>query len=113
MIIKQTRDIPEEFITDPSVKGITRRILLSPLDGTPLFTMRQFTVEKEGFTFHHSHDYEHEIYVLEGSGEILEESGAHPLERGSAVLVEPNEMHQIRNTGQAPLVFLCLIPNQD
>ena len=35
----------------------------------------------------------------------------HTLSAGDVVFVKPDEIHQFRNTGSAPLKFLCLIPN--
>ena len=41
----------------------------------------------------------------------LEGDSEHALKAGDVVFVRPNEVHQFRNTGGAPLKFLCLIPN--
>lgn len=85
--------------------------LVGEKDGAPNFAMRQFEVEPGGHTPRHFHPYEHEVFVLEGAGEIIEGDKAHPLKKGDVVLVEPDEVHQFRNTGDQPLKFLCLIPN--
>ena len=87
------------------------RWLLGASDGTPTFAMRQFEVAPGGYTPRHSHDYEHEVFVLEGDGVVFEGDREHKLAAGDVVLVEPNEVHQFRNTGRTPLKFLCLIPN--
>jgi quercetin dioxygenase-like cupin family protein len=73
--------------------------------------MRQFEVAPGGHTPRHHHPYEHEIYVLEGEGEVLENDTPHPLHAGDVVLVKPDDVHQFRNVGDRPLKFLCLIPN--
>ena len=57
------------------------------------------------------HAYEHEVFVLEGEGVVLDSRGEHRLSAGVAVYVAPDEIHQFRNTGQGPLKFLCLIPH--
>lgn len=87
------------------------RILVGESDGAPNFAMRQFEVEVGGFTPKHQHPYEHEIFVIDGQGIVLEGDHEHPLNKGDVVLVKPDEIHQFRNTGQTPLKFLCLIPN--
>ncbi len=33
------------------------------------------------------------------------------MKAGHFVYVEPNKVHQFRNTGDKPLKFLCLIPH--
>src|SRR5438094_8370467 len=91
--------------------GCHVRWLLGEKDGTPNFAMRQFEVAPGGFTPKHSHPYEHEVFVLEGNGLVLEGDVEHPLKAGDFVLVEPDEIHQFRNTGSAPLKFLCMVPN--
>ena len=73
--------------------------------------MRQFEVAPGGFTPRHSHPYEHEVFVLEGEGEVFEGPKPHRLGAGDVVFVKPDEVHQFRNTGSGPLKFLCLIPN--
>ena len=72
--------------------------------------MRQFEVAPGGFTPRHSHPYEHEVFVLEGQGVVLEGETEHPLSAGNVVFVKPNDVHQFRNTGDRPLKFLCLVP---
>jgi quercetin dioxygenase-like cupin family protein len=73
--------------------------------------MRHFEVAPGGHTPRHFHDYEHEVFVLEGSGVVVEGDREHRLQAGDVVFVKPNEVHQFLNPGPAPLKFLCLIPN--
>ena len=73
--------------------------------------MRQFEVAPGGYTPRHSHPYEHEVFVLEGEGVVIEGETEHPLRPGDVIYVVPDEVHQFRNTGAAPLKFLCLVPN--
>jgi quercetin dioxygenase-like cupin family protein len=92
-------------------QGCQVRWLVDENHGAPNFAMRQFEVAPGGFTPKHSHPYEHEVFVLEGAGEVLEGEVAHPLKAGDFVLVTPDEIHQFRNTGHVPLKFLCMVPN--
>jgi quercetin dioxygenase-like cupin family protein len=87
------------------------RCLIGPDDAAPSFSMRQFEVAPGGHTPKHAHAYEHEVFVLEGTGVVLEGEREHALKPGSAVYVPPNQLHQFRNTGAGPLKFLCLIPH--
>ena len=95
----------------PGAHGCTVRWLLSESDGTPTFAMREFEVAPGGYTPRHSHDYEHEVFVLEGSGVVFEGDTQHKFTAGDVIFVQPNEVHQFRNTGPEPMRFLCLIPN--
>ncbi len=85
--------------------------LIGPEDAAPSFSMRFFELAGGGHTPQHSHAHEHEIFVLEGAGTVLEGNREHPLRPGTAVFVAPNELHQFRNTGAGPLKFLCFIPH--
>jgi quercetin dioxygenase-like cupin family protein len=87
------------------------RWLIGPRDGAPNFAMRQFEVASGGFTPKHSHPYEHEVFVLEGEGTILEGETVHPIRTGDIIYVAPDEIHQFRNAGNGHLKFLCLVPN--
>ena len=105
-----------EAVTQQSVEmegshGCRVRWLLGERDGTPNFAMRQFEVAPGGYTPRHSHPYEHEVFVLEGEGIVVENNQPHQLKAGDVVLVKPDEIHQFRNTGGTPLKFLCLVPN--
>ena len=91
--------------------GCQVRWLVDDRDGAPNFAMRQFEVAPGGYTPQHFHDFEHEVFVLDGAGVVLEGDREHPLAAGDVVFVKPNEIHQFRNTGSTPLKFLCLIPN--
>ncbi len=87
------------------------RCLIGPDDAAPSFSMRQFEIAPDGHTPKHAHAHEHEVFILEGEGTVLEGDREHPLRPGSVVFVPPNQTHQFRNTGGGPLKFLCLIPH--
>ena len=113
MIIKDADSVEKEMITDAGVKGTVKQNLLSNIDKTPTFSMRRFTITPGGYTFHHTHDFEHEVYVLSGKGFIKAKDGDKRIAPGTAALIIPNEVHQFVNDGDEPLVFLCIIPNID
>jgi quercetin dioxygenase-like cupin family protein len=87
------------------------RWLVSDQDGAPTFAMRQFELEPGGHTPKHFHPYEHEIYVLEGQGAVVDGDRQRPLKPGDVVFVRPNDVHQFKNTGDRLLKMICLIPN--
>ena len=111
MKVNNYQQVAQQPVEMEGSAGCSVRWLLGERDGTPNFAMRQFEVAPGGFTPRHSHPYEHEVFVLEGEGEVFEDAQPHPLRAGDVVFVKPDEVHQFRNTGGAPLKFLCLIPN--
>ncbi|GIW95664.1 MAG: carbohydrate-binding protein [Pirellulaceae bacterium] len=111
MKIQNLHDVTARPVTMEGAFRCTVRWLLSAADGAPNFAMRQFEIEPGGYTPRHHHPYEHEVFVLEGEGEVWQGDTAHRLKPGDVVLVAPDEVHQFRNTGNGPFKFLCLIPN--
>ncbi len=96
----------------PVADGVTMRVVLGPDDGAPHFNLRIFEVEPGHATFHHEHWWEHEIFTLQGTGMIVTEEGDEPIGPGHTMLVPGSEKHQIRNTGDDILRFICLVPQE-
>jgi mannose-6-phosphate isomerase-like protein (cupin superfamily) len=56
----------------------------------------------------HYHPKAEEIYyILRGKGRMQIEQELREVGPGDAIAIPPGEKHQITNTGQQPLVFLC------
>jgi quercetin dioxygenase-like cupin family protein len=111
MKIQQATDVESQEVTMEGAAGCSVRWLVGDKDGAPNFAMRQFDVAPGGHTPRHSHPYEHEIYVLEGAGEVIEGDQARPLKAGDVVYVAPDDVHQFRNTGTTTMKFLCMVPH--
>ena len=111
MIVKNVLDVKREPVIAKGVDKVTKQVLLGPDDGAPNFTMRRFIVEPSGFTFYHTHDFEHEVYILAGEGIVRTKDAELKIKKDMAILVIPNEIHQFINNGNEDLVFLCIIPN--
>jgi len=111
MKVVPLESVPSAAVTMPGAQDCRVRWLVDENDGAPNFAMRQFEVAPGGFTPRHSHPYEHEVFVLEGEGEIFEGDAPRPLRPGTVVFVAPDEVHQFRNSGTSTLKFLCFVPN--
>ncbi|RMF41038.1 MAG: cupin domain-containing protein [Planctomycetota bacterium] len=111
MKVQSSEDVARLPVEMEGAVGCSVRWLVSREDGAPNFAMRQFEIEPGGYTPHHHHPYEHEVYVLEGAGEVLDGETPRPISAGDVILVQPDDVHQFRNTGDKPMKFLCLIPN--
>jgi len=105
-------EIENQDVPSPA-KKVKIRWLIDEKTGAPNFAMRRFEVAPGGNTPYHTHDWEHEVYILEGKAVAKKADGSEvPLGTGDVVLVEPNEKHNFKNTGDEDFVFLCLIPLQ-
>ena len=107
------RNIDEVTLAPVSMtgaEGASMAIMVGREHGAPNFALRQFRVAPGGFTPRHSHDYEHEVVILEGQGEILLEGEYRPIRPGDVIFVPADHEHQFRTTGGQGLRFLCLVP---
>jgi quercetin dioxygenase-like cupin family protein len=104
------RQIQGKEIASSDVKGVNMRIAAGPEQGAPNFTMRVFTINPGGFSPHHAHPYEHEVFVHAGTGEMEYEGKVKPIAQGTVAYIPPGAKHQIRNTGSEDLVFICVVP---
>lgn len=111
MKVNHHEAIEQKPVDMEGAEGCSVRWLVSEQDGAPNFAMRQFEVAPGGHTPKHSHPYEHEVFVLEGDGVVLEGDAEHPLRAGDVIFVQPDDVHQFRNTGDKPMKFLCMVPN--
>ena len=107
----QVRDFRTVEAT-PEIEGVTMRVVIGPEEGAPVFNMRIFEVEPGHVTPHHSHWWEHEVFVLSGQGIVKTDQGDRPIDHGNVVFVPGGDMHQFRNTGDDVLRFICLVPQE-
>ena len=104
-------DVAAEEIRQEGAEKVSLRWLISKRDGAPSFAMRLFEVGAGGCSPLHRHGWEHEVYILEGKGELDYEGQRLEFEAGYFILVPPGREHRFRNTGPGGLKFLCLVPN--
>ncbi len=110
MKIQRVEDVPACSVEQDGAEGVQIRLLITEADGAPNFCMRQFTLASGGHTPRHVHPWEHEVYVLSGSGVVFGAEGDRPIQPGDCIYVPPGEEHQFRNEGRQELKFLCLVP---
>lgn len=90
--------------------GVTGRVLLGKADGAVNFCMRLIEVAPGASIPAHSHPWEHEQFVVSGTGSILKDGAPVDFGPGSVLFIAPGEEHHIRNTGSEPLRIVCLVP---
>ena len=110
MLIRRAETMAGTPMAMDGARQVTMRLMVGRSDGAPNFAMRHFTVEPGGQTPRHSHDYEHEVYIVSGAARVEQGDEFEDLGPGDVVFVRPNTTHQFVNTGNEPFVFLCLVP---
>ncbi|GJM19916.1 MAG: hypothetical protein DHS20C14_21290 [Phycisphaeraceae bacterium] len=110
MVIRNIDEIPMAPVAMDGVDGASMAIMVGREDGAPNFALRQFRVEAGGHTPLHAHDYEHEVYVVAGSGTAHLTGEDRPIRAGDVLYVPADQEHQFRaDTGEG-LRFLCVVP---
>lgn len=92
-------------------KGLSGRVVIGKNDNAKNFCMRIFEIAAGGNSPMHSHDWEHEVFIHSGQGEVYGNGHWSPVKAGNVVFIPGNEEHQIRNTGKEQLTFVCLVPS--
>jgi len=93
-------------VKEIGAEGVRVRWLINKEnDGAENFAMRLFEIEPGGHTPEHSHDWEHEVYVLEGDGIVFCEGSEKQIKSGYVVFVPPNTVHYFRNNGKKDTTF--------
>ncbi|HEC80800.1 MAG TPA: cupin domain-containing protein [Thermoplasmatales archaeon] len=103
-------DIKAETPKEEGAENVTIRWLITKNDGAENFAMRLFELKKGGCSPWHQHDWEHEVFILDGKGKLVTEKGDEELKPGDFVFLPPMEWHQFKQDGEGVLKFLCLIP---
>lgn len=115
MLIRNIHTSPHDPVDMPGVRGVRMGVMVGRGDGAPNFALRHFIVEPGGHSPRHSHDYEHEVFIVSGRGSVLLDGEFRPIHAGDVVYVPANEEHQFRAStddasGPGGLEFLCLVP---
>jgi quercetin dioxygenase-like cupin family protein len=104
------KDVKVDIPHEEGLKDVSIRWLVSKKDGAKNFAMRFFEIAPGGYSPWHRHEWEHEMFILEGEGTAIKEDGEIKFKAGDAFFIEPMEWHNFKNIGKDTLKFLCLIP---
>ena len=63
-------DVPGDQITESGAQGVNLRTVIGEADGAPNFFMRVVSFEAGGSSPSHSHPWEHENFIVSGSGTL-------------------------------------------
>ena len=92
------------------VNQVTETWMIGKKEGAENFAFRYYQVEAGGYTRKEQHPYDHGMLILQGSGNVLLGEETHTISRGDIIHIPPDALHQVSNSGQGPLGFLCVIP---
>lgn len=110
MVIYYYRDVDAIIPDEKGIAGVKMRRVIAEKEGAENFVMRVFEIEPGGHTPLHKHDWEHEVFILNGVGIVIDPSGEHEVKNGDVIFVPSGEEHQFKNVSDKLLEFICLIP---
>ncbi|MQG34333.1 MAG: cupin domain-containing protein [SAR202 cluster bacterium] len=90
-------------------------VLLGSKDGAPNYVMLHNDPMAPGAVSHadtggHTHEWEHVVYMLEGTATLVCGGKDYTVTAGDSILVPPNEHHQWKNESQSPVVRVTYNP---
>jgi len=103
-------EVELETPKEEGIKDLKVRWVISKKDGAKNFAMRVFEIQPGGNTPLHQHDWEHEIFVLEGNGIAKDKENEKNVKQGDVLYVPPMEWHQFVNNTDKMMKIICLIP---
>ena len=110
MKIGNYQDVKMETV--PGFKGANIRWLIGD-DLGENFLLRRYDIDPNAVIPLHEHSHEHEMYILDGKGAVMDKSGEKEVNSGDFVYIERNEVHGFKNKSDSdPFVFLCVIPKK-
>jgi quercetin dioxygenase-like cupin family protein len=106
-------EVELEKPTENGLKDVKLRWLISKKDGAENFAMRLFEIKPGGYTPLHQHDWEHEVFILEGNGTAKSKTMEETFKEGDIFFIPSLEWHQFVNSSKDTLKILCLIPYKE
>jgi len=88
----------------------TETWLIGKAEGAGNFAMRYYELGPGGHSREEDHPYDHGVMIVRGRGEVTIGDEVYPIEQGDVIYIEPDARHQVRNTGDETLGWVCVIP---
>ena len=89
-VIRNVRDIFD---------GTNAARLINLDDNPPTCTLTYSEIPPGGTSAHHIHEWEHEVYIIEGSGTLICDGISYTVKAGDALFIPPNVDHYTLNNG--------------
>jgi quercetin dioxygenase-like cupin family protein len=104
--------ISEAIFVEPVIRNEqgNSNPLLGPGDGVSSYVMLYVKHAPGESSPDHTHEWEHQAFITEGSGILVCGGKEYPVKTGDAVLVPSGVRHQFINTGDVPLHRVTVNP---
>jgi quercetin dioxygenase-like cupin family protein len=110
-VIRDADDIEYEDVG--AADGVRKGVLINEDHGAPNLAIRRFTLAPGGEIPKHTHEIEHEQYVLAGEYTVGIEDEEYTVSAGDSLFIPANTLHWYRNEGEGEGSFICAVPTGD
>ncbi|MHA2601588.1 MAG: cupin domain-containing protein [Candidatus Thorarchaeota archaeon SMTZ1-83] len=111
MYVINYKDREETPVTMPGAEKTTVRWLVGKKTGATTYAMRYFQIQPGGIVPEHSHQEEHEIFVLRGEAKLIGDCNAKKAKKDDVLFIPSNLPHGYDNReGTETFAFICVIP---
>jgi quercetin dioxygenase-like cupin family protein len=86
--------------------------ILAIKDGVPTVVSLYHDHKPGESSKHHSHEWEHQVYITRGTGVVWVDGHEYPIREGDFILVPPNSTHHFKNTGSSILSRITFNPKE-
>jgi quercetin dioxygenase-like cupin family protein len=110
----RSQDVPSDIVREPGAKQATIKRLIDTTDGADRFVLSLFEVTPNGSTPPHYHDWEHEIFIVDGSMtlQLPDEKRDVKVSAGDVVFIPRNEPHGFITGADETCRFLVVAPTE-
>jgi len=112
MPILKSDDMKPVEINMDAAKNVFKQTAITSREGWDGWSMRIFTLKKDGFTPFHTHPWPHINYIISGSGTLFIDGEEKSVSPGDTAYVQGNEKHQFKNNGNEDFSFMCIVPEE-
>jgi quercetin dioxygenase-like cupin family protein len=107
-IVNLDQKMQFQALSNEGAEKVKVKYLVNKPAGAQNFYLTYYSVEKGGHTPLDNHVNEHEVFIMRGKGRVVGADEQHELAPGDTIYIKSNEVHQLVNTGDEPLEFLCV-----
>jgi quercetin dioxygenase-like cupin family protein len=101
--LKSIKENTETCCTKTTIKELTPQEI-----GIPNLNIKLFEMHPGGYSPLHQHPEKHRLFITDGQGTIFNRQKDTKIQPSDIIYIEPNEPHQIKNTSEKSLKFICL-----
>jgi len=108
------QEIFADIVREPGAKQATIKRLIDTTDGADRFVLSLFELKPNGSTPPHYHEWEHEVFILQGTMQLIlpHEERTVQLQANDVVFIPRNEPHGFMTGEDETCQFLVVAPTE-